>query len=283
LTMREIPVSEITELLCRMVQTAGTQLPPDVYQALEVCRRSEPSPVAKNILGALIENADIARTERIPICQDCGIAFVFLEVGQDVHFIGGNLEDAINKGVAKGYIEGFLRKSVVSDPVFSRVNTKDNTPAIIYPRIVPGERLKIKLATKGFGAENQSVVKMLVPADGLEGVKKVVLDAVKAAGPDGCPPFIVGVGIGGSFESSALCAKKAAIRSIDSRNPDPRYAELEDELLLLVNKTGVGPQGLGGKTTALKVNIEWAPTHIGSMPVAVNLNCHAARHVEAEL
>ena len=203
--------------------------------------------MAKNILGALLENADIACEEKIPICQDCGLAFIFLELGQDVHFSGGSLEEAINKGVAKGYSEGFLRKSVVSDPLFSRVNTKDNTPAIIYSRIVPGEGVKIKLATKGFGAENQSVVKMLVPADGVEGVKKVVLDAVKAAGPDGCPPFLVGVGIGGSLESSALWAKVAAIRSIDSRNPDPRYAELEDELLLLVNKTGVGPQGLGGK------------------------------------
>ncbi len=281
--MREIQVSEVTELICRMVQTSGTELPPDVYRALEACRQCDPSPVAKNILAALLENADIACQEKIPICQDCGLAFVFLELGQDVHFSGGSLEDAINRGVARGYIEGFLRKSVVSDPLFSRVNTKDNTPAIIYTRIVPGEGVKIKLATKGFGAENQSVVKMLVPADGVEGVKKVVVDAVKAAGPDGCPPFIVGVGIGGSLESSALWAKKAAIRNIESRNPDPRYAELEDELLLLVNKTGVGPQGLGGKTTALKVNIEWAPTHIGSMPVAVNLNCHATRHVEAEL
>lgn len=280
--MKEVQVSEITELICSMVQTSGTQLPPDVYRTLGDCSRSEPSPVAKNILEALVENADIARNEKIPICQDCGLAFIFLEVGQDVHFVGGSLEDAVNKGVAKGYTEGFLRKSVVTDPLFSRVNTKDNTPAIIYTRIVPGARIKIKLSTKGFGAENQSAVKMLVPADGVEGVKKVVLDTVRAAGPDGCPPFLVGVGIGGSLESSALLAKQAAIRSIDSHNPDPRYASLEDELLLLVNKCGVGPQGLGGKTTALKVNIEWAPTHIGSMPVAVNLNCHAIRHVEVE-
>lgn len=281
--MKEIRVSEITELVSCMVQTSGTKLPDDVYRALEAFQQKEASPVARNIIGALKENADIARTEKIPICQDCGLAFIFLEVGQDVHFSGGSLEAAINQGVAKGYTEGFLRKSVVSDPLFSRVNTKDNTPAIIHTRIVPGDHVKITLATKGFGAENQSVIKMLVPADGVEGVKKVVLDAVKAAGPDGCPPFLVGVGIGGSLETSALCAKRAAIRSIDSCNPDPRYAALEDELLTLVNKTGVGPQGLGGKTTALKVNIEWAPTHIGSMPVAVNLNCHAIRHVEVEL
>lgn len=281
--MRDIHVAKISELMAVMVQTSCTELPPDVYQSLAQFMQNEPSPMAKNILGALQENAAIACQEKIPICQDCGLAFIFLEVGQDVHFTGGSLEEAINKGVAKGYTDGYLRKSVVSDPLFGRVNTKDNTPAIIHTRIVPGERVKILLATKGFGAENKSVVKMLVPADGVEGVKKVVLDAVKAAGPDGCPPFLVGIGIGGSLETSALCAKRAAIRSIDSQNPDPRYAALEEELLTLVNKTGVGPQGLGGKTTALKVNIEWAPTHIGAMPVAVNLNCHAIRHVEMEL
>jgi len=281
--MREIKVAQITDLVAGIIQTAGTELPPDVYQALKACRQNETSPVASNILGALLENADIARNEKIPICQDCGLAFIFLEIGQDVHFVGGNLEEAINEGVARGYTEGYLRKSVVTDPLFDRINTKNNTPAVIYTRIVDGEKVRMKIATKGFGAENQSVVKMLVPADGIEGVKQVVLEAARAAGPDACPPLLVGVGIGGSLESSALCAKRAAIRSVNSRHPDDRYAALEDELLILINKTGVGPQGLGGKTTAIKVNIESAPTHIGAMPVAVNFNCHAVRHAEIEL
>lgn len=281
--MREIKVTQIADLVAGMVQEAGTQLPPDVYQALKACQQSEPSSVASNILGALLENADIAYNEKIPICQDCGLAFIFLEIGQDVHFVEGSLEDAINEGVARGYTEGYLRKSVVTDPLFDRINTKNNTPAIIYTRIVAGEKVKMKIATKGFGAENQSVVKMLVPADGIEGVKRVVLEAARAAGPDACPPWLVGVGIGGSLEYSALCAKRAAVRSVNSRHPDDRYAALEDELLILINKTGVGPQGLGGKTTAIKVNIESAPTHIGAMPVAVNFNCHAVRHAEIEL
>lgn len=281
--MKEIHVEKITDLIACMVQASGTQLPSDVYQALKACQANEVSSVACNILGALIENADIARNEKIPICQDCGMAFVFMEIGQDVHFIGGSLEAAVNEGVARGYTEGFLRKSVVAEPLFNRINTQDNTPAFIYIRIVEGDKVKIKIATKGFGAENQSVIKMLVPADGVEGVKRVVLDTVQLAGPDACPPLLVGVGIGGSLEYAALCAKKAAIRSVDSRHPDERYAALEEELLELVNRTGVGPQGLGGRTTAIKVNIETAPTHIGAMPVAVNFNCHAVRHAEIEL
>jgi fumarate hydratase subunit alpha len=281
--MRTIDVSTLVSLVADMVKKSCVQLPPDVYCALGKARQSETSPTAKRILSALVENADIASRDGIPICQDCGLAFVFLEIGQDVHFVNGDLEAAVHAGVAKGYTEGYLRKSVVAEPLFDRVNTKDNTPAVIYPRIVPGESVRIKIATKGFGAENKSAVWMLVPADGVEGVKKAVIETVKAAGSDSCPPLVVGVGIGGSLESACLCAKRAAIRDIDSHNPDPRYAALEDELLELVNQTGVGPQGLGGKTTALKVNIEWAPTHIGAMPVAVNLNCHAIRHVEAVL
>jgi fumarate hydratase subunit alpha len=266
-----------------MVQQSGVKLPPDVYCALQKAQQSETSPASRRILASLVENADIARNEGIPICQDCGMAFVFIDIGQDVHFVNGDLETAINAGVAKGYKEAYLRKSVVAEPLFNRVNTGDNTPAFIYPRIVPGENVKIMLATKGFGAENQSKVWMLVPADGVEGIKKAVVETVLAAGSDSCPPLLVGIGIGGSMDTACLYAKKASVRSIDSHNPDPRYAALEDELLDLVNQAGVGPQGLGGKTTALKVNIEWGPTHIGAMPVAVNLNCHAVRHVEAEL
>jgi len=228
----------------------------------------------------LLENADIARNESIPICQDTGMAFIFLDLGQDVHFIDGDLEEAINKGVAKRYTEGYLRKSVVTNPLFDRVNTKDNTPAIVHIRIVPGEQVRMKIATKGFGAENKSIVRMLVPADGIEGVKQAVVDAVRGAGASACPPLLVGVGIGGSLDYASLIAKKAAIRSVDSKNPDTRYAALEDELLELANKVGIGPQGLGGKTSVFKVNVEWAPTHIGAMPVVVNLNCHAVRHIE---
>jgi len=281
--MRTIDVGILIQLISDMVQQSGVKLPPDVYQALQRAQQSETSPIAKGILASLVKNADIAHNEGIPICQDCGMAFVFLDIGQDVHFVNGDLETAIHAGVAKGYKEAYLRKSVVAEPLFNRVNTGDNTPAFIYPRIVPGETVKIKLATKGFGAENQSKVWMLVPADGIEGIKQAVVETVLVAGSDACPPLLVGVGIGGSMDTACLYAKKASVRPIDSHNPDPRYAALEDELLELVNQTGVGPQGLGGKTTALKVNIEWGPTHIGAMPVAVNLNCHAVRHVEAEL
>jgi fumarate hydratase subunit alpha len=281
--MRTIDVEILTQLISDMVQQSGVKLPPDVYCALQKAQQSETSPASRRILASLVENADIARNEGIPICQDCGMAFVFIDIGQDVHFVNGDLETAINAGVAKGYKEAYLRKSVVAEPLFNRVNTGDNTPAFIYPRIVPGENVKIMLATKGFGAENQSKVWMLVPADGVEGIKKAVVETVLAAGSDSCPPLLVGIGIGGSMDTACLYAKKASVRSIDSHNPDPRYAALEDELLDLVNQAGVGPQGLGGKTTALKVNIEWGPTHIGAMPVAVNLNCHAVRHVEAEL
>jgi fumarate hydratase subunit alpha len=279
--MREVSVFEITEKIAAMVQKSCTELPPDVYRAFQSFQEKEPSEAAKNTLSLLMENADIAKSELIPICQDTGMAFVFLDVGQDVHFINGSLEEAINMGVARGYTEGFLRKSVVAEPLFDRINTKDNTPAIVHTRIVPGEEVHIKIATKGFGAENKSIVRMLVPADGVQGVKDAVIEAVRGAGANACPPLLVGVGIGGSLDYAALIAKKAAIRSVESKNPDPRYAALEDELLVLANKTGVGPQGLGGRTSVIKVNIEWAPTHIGAMPVVVNLNCHAVRHIEA--
>lgn len=251
--------------------------------AFEKARENETSPIGKDILGKLLQNADLAAKEVAPICQDTGMTVVFVELGQDVHIEGGYLEDAINAGVADGYVGGYLRKSVVAEPLFERKNTTNNTPAVINTRIVPGDKLKIKVAPKGFGSENKSVLKMLVPADGIEGVKKVFLEAVKYAGPNACPPMVVGVGIGGTMDKAALLAKQAAVRSIDSRNPDERYAKLEDELLEMARATGVGPQGLGGINTAVKVNVEWYPTHIAGLPVAVNINCHAARHADAEL
>ena len=244
---------------------------------------AEPSPVGKNILEQLLENASIAASDGIPICQDTGLAVIFADVGQDVRIVGGAFEDAVNEGVRRGYVDGYLRKSCVAEPLFDRKNTRDNTPAVIHTRLVPGDSLRLRLAPKGAGSENKSVVKMLVPADGIEGVRKVVLDAVLAAGPNSCPPMVVGVGLGGTMEMAAICAKRAAARDLESRNHDPRYAAFEEELLELINKTGIGPQGLGGLTTALKVHVEWAPTHIASLPVAVNINCHAARHAEVTL
>lgn len=281
--MREISAREITEAVAKLAVQACCKLPKEMEEAIESARAGEPSPVGREILGQLVKNAGIAREETVPICQDTGLAVVFVEVGQDVHIVGGNYEDAINEGVRKGYVEGYLRKSSVAEPLFERKNTGDNTPAVIHTRIVPGDGLRIRLAPKGAGSENKSVLKMLVPADGIAGVRKVVLDAVEAAGPNSCPPMVVGVGIGGNMELACLCAKKAAARDVGSHNPDPRYAALETELLELVNKTGIGPQGLGGETTAVALNVEWAPTHIASLPVAVNINCHAARHAETTL
>ena len=276
--MRELHCTEITRAVAKMAVDACCRLPADVVEGLQEARKTEPSPVGQNILGQLLDNAAIARETATPICQDTGLAVIFADVGQDVHIVGGSFEDAVNEGVRKGYVEGYLRKSCVAEPLFERTNTKDNTPAVIHTRIVPGESVHLRFAPKRAGSENKSVLKMLVPADGIEGVRKVVLDAVLAAGPNSCPPMVVGVGIGGTMEMAALCAKRAAARDLDSHNPDPRYAEFERELLAMVNKTGVGPQGLGGVTTALKVHVEWAPTHIASLPVAVNINCHAARH-----
>ena len=281
--MKDIHVKSITEAIAAMAVQACCQLPASMRKSFETALAKEPSPVGRNILGQLLENASIAAEEGIPICQDTGLAVVFAELGQDAHIVGGDFEDAINEGVRRGYVDGYLRKSCVAEPLFERKNTKDNTPAVIHTRIVPGDSLRLRLAPKGAGSENKSVLKMLVPADGIEVVRKVVLDAVLAAGPNSCPPMVVGVGLGGNMEVAALCAKRAAARDIGSVNADPRYAALERELLEMVNKTGVGPQGLGGLTTAVAVHIEWAPTHIASLPVAVNINCHAARHAETVL
>ena len=238
--------------------------------------------MAKEILEKILTNIDIAKKEEMPICQDTGMACVFIEIGQDVHIIGGNLKDAINEGIRQGYNEGFLRKSVVKDPL-DRINTMDNTPAIIYYDIVEGDKLKIKVAPKGFGSENMSQLKMLKPADGLEGVKDFVLKVVKEAGPNPCPPIVVGIGIGGTFDKAANLAKKALVRPLNEKNNNEFYANLEKELLKEVNELGIGPQGFGGKTTALAVNIETYPTHIAGLPVAVNINCHVTRHAEIEL
>lgn len=281
--MKTIQADEITKVVSELCKKACYHVTPDMRVAFEKARENETSPIGKDILGKLLQNADLAAKEVAPICQDTGMTVVFVELGQDVHIEGGYLEDAINAGVADGYVGGYLRKSVVAEPLFERKNTTNNTPAVINTRIIPGDKLKIKVAPKGFGSENKSVLKMLVPADGIEGVKKVFLEAVKYAGPNACPPMVVGVGIGGTMDKAALLAKQAAVRSIDSRNPDERYAKLEDELLEMARATGVGPQGLGGINTAVKVNVEWYPTHIAGLPVAVNINCHAARHADAEL
>ncbi|MDD2967164.1 MAG: fumarate hydratase [Desulfovibrionaceae bacterium] len=278
--MREISVQHISDAVRELAIQACCILPQDVYAALAKSQESEPSPVGKSILKQIVKNADIARTDAVPMCQDTGITIIFAEVGQDVHIVGGSFEEAVNDGVRRGYSEGYLRKSMVAEPLFDRVNTKDNTPAMLHTRLVPGQHVRLRLAPKGAGSENKSMLKMLIPADGIEGVRKVVLEAVLAAGPNSCPPLVVGVGLGGSMEMAALCAKKAASRDLASSNPDPRYAAFEEELLELINKTGIGPQGLGGATTALKVHVEFCPTHIASLPVAVNINCHAARHAE---
>lgn len=281
--MREIPAEEITKAVAKLAVQACCQLPEEMKEAIDKALKSEPSPVGRDVLAQLAKNAEIAATEEVPICQDTGLAVVFVDLGQDVHITGGDFEEAINKGIHDGYVDGCLRKSSVAEPLFERKNTTDNTPAIIHTRIVPGDHIRIRLAPKGAGSENKSVLKMLVPADGIEGVRKVILDAVKTAGPNSCPPMVVGVGLGGNMEKACLCAKKAAARDIGTRNEDERYAKFEDELLEMINKTGIGPQGLGGETTAVAVHVEWAPTHIASLPVAVNINCHAARHAEAVL
>ncbi len=281
--MKEISVEDIARAVADLAVRACCRLPQDMVDGMRKAHEAEPSPVGKNILEQLLENAAIAANDGIPICQDTGLAVVFADVGQDVRIVGGAFEDAVNEGVRRGYVDGYLRKSCVAEPLFDRKNTRDNTPAIIHTRLVPGDSLRLRLAPKGAGSENKSVVKMLVPADGIEGVRKVVLDAVLAAGPNSCPPMVVGVGLGGTMEMAAICAKRAAARDLESRNHDPRYAAFEEELLELINKTGIGPQGLGGLTTALKVHVEWAATHIASLPVAVNINCHAARHAEVTL
>jgi len=261
---------------------ANYNLGQDVIEAFKSAYENEQSVTGKDILQQLIENAQIARNESVPMCQDTGFAVIFLELGQEVRIEGGGLEDAVNEGVRKGYQEGYLRKSIVGHPL-ERVNTGDNTPAVIHTRIVPGDKLKIIVAPKGGGSENMSAIKMLKPAEGVEGVKKFVVETVKAAGPNPCPPIVVGVGIGGTFEKAALLAKEALLRPVGQASSDPYAANLEKELLELVNKLGIGPQGLGGKTTALAVHVNTHPAHIASLPVAVNINCHASRHKEVEL
>ena len=280
--MRTINVEDITQSVAKLCIDACYYLSEDVYEALVKSKETEESPLGRDVIDQIVQNADIARNEDRPICQDTGMTVIFMEIGQDVHFVGGSLEDAVNAGVAKGYTEGYLRKSVVAEPLFDRKNTTNNTPAVLHTYIVPGDKVKIKVAPKGFGSENKSGLKMLVPADGVEGVKKAVLDVILHAGANPCPPIVVGVGIGGTMEKSAILAKKALLRSIKVRNPHPEYAKLEQELLEMINKTGIGPQ-LGGTTTALAVNIEWYPTHIAGLPVSVNINCHATRHAEIEL
>ena len=275
--MRELDVSVIRDAVARLCVEANTRLPEDVKQAIREFRTREDWAIARGVLDQIVENYQIAHRENVPICQDTGMACVFLEVGQEVHFVGGGLYDAVNEGVRRGYTEGYLRKSVVRDPI-RRGNTGDNTPAMIHVDIVPGDRVTITVAPKGFGSENMSAIKMLKPSDGLEGVKKFVLDTVETAGSNPCPPMVVGVGIGGTFEKVAYLAKKALIRPLDGPNPDPYYAELEQELLEKINSLGIGPQGFGGMTTALGLNIEVLPTHIAGLPCAVNIGCHATRH-----
>jgi fumarate hydratase subunit alpha len=276
--MREFNVSDVIEPVRNLCIEANTVLPEDVKRSLLDAAKKEESPVGREILAQITENIDIACKEKLPICQDTGFAVLFVEVGQDVHLAGGSLRDAINEGVRRGYADGYLRKSIVEDPAGARVNTKDNTPAIIHWDIVPGDKVKITIAPKGGGSENMSTVKMMKPADGLIGVEKFVVDWVRQAGGNPCPPVVVGVGIGGNFEYVAYLAKKALLRDIGSHNQDAKYAEAEQTILEGINDTGVGPMGLGGRVTALAVMIETHPCHIASMPVAVNINCHAARH-----
>lgn len=275
--MRTIELEQITETIKEMCIEANHFLTEDMKQALISAKESEKSALGKQILTQLQENLCIAGEDMIPICQDTGMAIIFMEIGQDVHFTGGVLEDAINEGVRRGYVDGFLRKSVVADPLI-RENTKDNTPAVVHYEMVPGEQVKITVAPKGFGSENMSRVFMLKPADGIEGVKEAILTAVKDAGPNACPPMVVGVGIGGTFEKCALLAKKALTRPVNEHSPIPYIKEMEEELLQKINATGIGPGGLGGTTTAFAVNINTYPTHIAGLPVAVNICCHVNRH-----
>ncbi len=281
-SVREISAKKIADTVARLAMEANFDLEHDVYEALRRGVGMEESLVGKEIFNQLLENAGIARDERMPICQDTGLAVVFVDIGQDAHVAGGALEEAVNEGVRRGYTEGYLRKSVLGDPL-KRVNTKDNTPAVIHVRIVPGNKLALWVVPKGGGSENMSKIAMLKPADGVEGVKKFVVESVRVASANPCPPIIVGVGVGGSFEQCAMNAKRSLLREIGSRHPDPYYADLEAELLKKVNDLGVGPMGLGGRITALAVHIVAAPCHIASLPVAVNINCHAARHKTAVL
>ncbi len=280
--IREVNVAEITKNIKEMCIEANHYLSPDMDRMMKKAKEEEKSEIGKKVLNQLQENLQIADKEVIPICQDTGMAVIFLEVGQEVHFQGESLEDAVNEGVRQGYEEGYLRKSVVKDPI-QRENTKDNTPAIIHYSIVPGDKVKITVAPKGFGSENMSRVFMLKPADGIEGVKDAILTAVKDAGPNACPPMVVGVGIGGTFEKCALMAKQALTRNVEEHSEIPYVKELETEMLEKINGLGIGPGGLGGTTTALAVNIYTYPTHIAGLPVAINICCHVNRHVVREI
>ena len=275
--MKTIQVEDITKNIREMCIEANHFLTEDMKAAMEQACKEEKSPVGQQVLSQLEDNLQIAGQDMIPICQDTGMAVIFMEIGQDVHFVGGDLTDAINEGVRRGYDKGYLRKSVVKDPV-RRGNTGDNTPAMIYTEIVPGDQVKITVGPKGFGSENMSQIRMFKPSAGLQGIKDFILEVVETAGPNPCPPMVVGVGIGGTFDKCALLAKKALMRPLDTQNPDPFYADLEKEMLEKVNKLGIGPQGFGGKTTAIGLNIETMPTHIAGMPCAVNINCHVTRH-----
>ena len=274
--MREIQAELLTNTVAQMCIRANYDLPRDVLRQLQSAQAAEPWPAAQEILRQILENAELAAANAQPICQDTGMACVFLEIGQEVH-IAGDLKAAVQEGVRRGYAAGWLRKSVVRDP-FDRVNTGDNTPAMLYFDLVPGEQIKITVAPKGFGSENMSQIRMFKPSAGLQGIKDFILEVVETAGPNPCPPMVVGVGIGGTFDKAALLAKKALMRPLDSENPDPFYADLEKEMLEKVNQLGIGPQGFGGKTTAIGLNIETMPTHIAGMPCAVNINCHVTRH-----
>ena len=283
MNIRQIKAETVTQTVKQLFLDCNYFIGKDIMTALEKARENEKSKVGKSVLTQIIENDKLAAKEEVPLCQDTGMAILFVEYGDKVVIEDGSFEDAVNEGVRQAYKDGYLRKSVVNDPVFDRLNTKDNTPAIIHTRIVKGDKIKIPAGGKGFGSENMSAIKMLTPSYGIEGVKKFILDTVRTAGPNPCPPIVVGVGIGGTFERCAQLAKKATFRAIDTHNEDERYAKLEDELLESINKMGFGPAGLGGTTTAIGVNIETSPTHIAGMPVAVNICCHAARHASAEI
>lgn len=281
--IRKVKAEQVTAVVRQLFMDCNYYIDRSITAALEEFKEKEKSPVGKNVLEQLLENNRIAAQNQIPICQDTGMAVLFVEYGDKVVIEDGSFRDAVEQGVREAYEEGYLRKSVVADPVFDRVNTKDNTPAVIHTEIVPGDKIKFLVGGKGFGSENMSAIKMLTPSYGAQGVKDFILETVRRAGPNPCPPIVVGVGIGGTFEKAPQLAKKATFRPIDTSNPDPRYAQMEIELLESINKMGFGPAGLGGSTTAIGVNIETYPTHIAGMPVAVNICCHAARHKEAEL
>lgn len=275
--MREIKASTITDAIERLCMEANQVLPQDIKDAISTCRSQEDGDIACGILDNIIENYQIAENEQVPICQDTGMACVFLEIGQDVHITDGDLTEAVNEGVRRGYTKGYLRKSVVKDPV-RRGNTGDNTPAMLYTEIVPGEQIKVTVGPKGFGSENMSAIRMFKPSAGIQGIKDFIIETVETAGPNPCPPMVVGVGIGGTFDKAALLAKKALMRPVDTSNPDPYYADLEKEMLQKINELGIGPQGFGGRTTAIGLNIETMPTHIAGMPCAINISCHVTRH-----